>query len=389
MCDDSIAVPPSKKFKQSTLKFTTSASRVREISSDEVINPASSSDSLTEASSESHTDLDICHSECCEVRSVPFQPQDASTMEKTRKQQGKKSRRFSPSWYESFPWISLCTTRYRAFCAYCRYCHIKQLSIAKKGEDSFILTGFDNWKKAHERFAQHASSEVHRESIFFLESLNRDNIQTLLNKQLSNEQKIHRSNLHTQLSALRYLLRQGLALRGHDEMEGNLYQLLKLLSNYIPDLKLWLSEKKYFSPVILNEQISVIGLTLLRRLLADIRTAEWFAVIADEASDISNKEQLSICIRWVDGEFNIPEDPVEMICLPKTDAATIASALKDCLIRMCLPLSQCRGQAYDGASNMSGHLTGVAARIEKEFPSAIYVHCFAHCTNLVLQSTSR
>jgi len=38
---------------------------------------------------------------------------------------------------------------------------------------------------------------------------------------------------------------------------------------------------------------------------------------------------------------------------------------------------------------MSGHLNGVAARIQKEFPSAIYVHCFAHCTNLVLQSTCR
>jgi len=35
---------------------------------------------------------------------------------------------------------------------------------------------------------------------------------------------------------------------------------------------------------------------------------------------------------------------------------------------------------------MSGHLNGVAARIEKEVPSAIFVHCFAHCTNLCLQS---
>ena len=35
--------------------------------------------------------------------------------------------------------------------------------------------------------------------------------------------------------------------------------------------------------------------------------------------------------------------------------------VKDCLTRFSLPLSQCRGQAYDGAANMSGHISGVAA----------------------------
>ena len=38
---------------------------------------------------------------------------------------------------------------------------------------------------------------------------------------------------------------------------------------------------------------------------------------------------------------------------------------------------------------MSGHLNGVAARIERDFPAALYLHCFAHCTNLCLQSVSR
>jgi len=105
-----------------------------------------------------------------------------------------------------------------------------------------------------------------------------------------------------------------------------------------------------------------------------------------EKLDISNKEQVVICIRWVDAEFTIHKDPIELVHLPKTDLETIASALKDCLIRFSLRLSQCRGQAYDGASSMSGHLNGVAARIEKEVPLAIFVHCFAHCTNLCLQS---
>ena len=128
---------------------------------------------------------------------------------------------------------------------------------------------------------------------------------------------------------------------------------------------------------------------MLRGLLSDIKTAHWFSLLADEATDTSNKEQPVICIRWVDEEFKIHEDPVELIDLPKTDSATISSALKDCLIRFSLPISQCRGQAHDGASNMSGHLSGIAARIEQDVPAVIFVHCFAHCTNLCLQSAGR
>lgn len=45
------------------------------------------------------------------------------------------------------------------------------------------------------------------------------------------------------------------------------------------------------------------------------------------------------------------------------------------------------GQGYDGASVMSGRYSGVAARIKAEAKYAVYVHCNAHCLNLVLVNT--
>ena len=42
-------------------------------------------------------------------------------------------------------------------------------------------------------------------------------------------------------------------------------------------------------------------------------------------------------------------------------------------------------EQIDGASNMSGHLNRVAARIQKEQSEAYYVHCVAHSLNLCLQ----
>lgn len=64
-------------------------------------------------------------------------------------------------------------------------------------------------------------------------------------------------------------------------------------------------------------------------------------------------------------------------------------AIKDILVRCALPLAQCRGQGYDGASNMMGHLRGVATQIKAEEAAAISVHCLAHCLNLCLQDTAK
>ena len=84
-----------------------------------------------------------------------------------------------------------------------------------------------------------------------------------------------------------------------------------------------------------------------------------YSIIADETTDISRKEQLCVSIRCVDQNFKIEETPIELINIPKTDGETIATLIQDCLLRHALPISQCRGQAYDGAANISGHLRGL------------------------------
>ena len=77
------------------------------------------------------------------------------------------------------------------------------LGLAKKGEDSFIDTRFDNWKNAHEIFSLHAQFGFHKEAIFKAEQLKRDSVHVLLCKQAMADQKLHRQMLLTQLSTLR------------------------------------------------------------------------------------------------------------------------------------------------------------------------------------------
>ena len=112
----------------------------------------------------------------------------------------------------------------------------------------------------------------------------------------------------------------------------------------------WLRRREYISPDIINE---LMGQSVLRQLLVEIRRSWCFSILADEATDVSRHEQMSLSIRWVDNNFIIHEDVLGLIQLPDTKAKTIFSAIKDILIRCSLPLSQCRGQAFDGAAVVS------------------------------------
>ena len=115
----------------------------------------------------------------------------------------------------------------------------------------------------------------------------------------------------------------------------------------------------------------------------------WFALIAGEATDISHNKQMCISIRWVNCRYEIHEDPLGLIQLPDTKAETLFSMIKDVLIRCSLPIAMCRGQAYDGASNLSRIRNGVQALVKRKAGCALYVHCFAHSSNMLVQEVSK
>ena len=54
---------------------------------------------------------------------------------------------------------------------------------------------------------------------------------------------------------------------------------------------------------------------------------------------------------------------------------------------MNLNWKQCRGQCFDGASNMSGAKKGVVTQIAAEEPRALFLHCYGHSLNLAMCET--
>ena len=47
--------------------------------------------------------------------------------------------------------------------------------------------------------------------------------------------------------------------------------------------------------------------------------------------------------------------------------------------------SNCRGQCYDGALNIAGKFNGVQNKVKVCEPRAVFVHCFTHTLNVVVQ----
>ena len=54
--------------------------------------------------------------------------------------------------------------------------------------------------------------------------------------------------------------------------------------------------------------------SVLRSILSEIHSTGWFAIIADEATDVRKCEQMCICIRWVDDSY---EEPIGLVKVPK------------------------------------------------------------------------
>ena len=67
--------------------------------------------------------------------------------------------------------------------------------------------------------------------------------------------------------------------------------------------------------IILNELIGLISWQAMVEVVSSIHNANWYALIIDKATDISNKEQLCAIILWVDNDFNIFEDSIELIVI--------------------------------------------------------------------------
>jgi len=147
------------------------------------------------------------------------------------------------------------------------------------------------------------------------------------------------------------------------------------------------------SPRIQNKLILINGDLIQKSIVVECNASLFWSDKLDEASDVSMVEQVRICARYVrikGEELEVCEEFLGFCSVPSTDAETITSTIvsfmKDCGLNM----SRLVGKGFDGASNMSGHISGVSARLQQLYPKAKYfTYCHNHALNLVIVASCK
>ena len=151
-----------------------------------------------------------------------------------------------------------------------------------------------------------------------------ESIGVQLNNKVSEQVRENREKLKPVVAAIVFCGRQNIALRGHrddstalqDERNnpGNLQALLGFLSEqgknvaFHDFLATAPKNATYRSKTTQNEIVAICGNSIRDTLVKEIKEAKFFAVLADEAADISNVEQMSLVLRFVDRDSNIREE---------------------------------------------------------------------------------
>ena len=64
--------------------------------------------------------------------------------------------------------------------------------------------------------------------------------------------------------------------------------------------------------------------------------------MVDETTDIANREQLVVCLRWVDDSFESHEDFIALHEIRSISAATIVHTIQDTMIKLNLSFTKVR-----------------------------------------------
>ena len=163
--------------------------------------------------------------------------------------------------------------------------------------------------------------------------------------------------------------KQNIAIRGHQEEDSNFTAILSLLAKENSVLRDPLENapriSKYTCPDIQNEIIFFSAKQILDGIIDNCKRS---VIYADESTDVTNKEQISICIRFVgrkeDGKHLIREEFLTFVHAGKgTNAEELTKKFIETIHSVGLSVNDMSAQGYDGASVISGHVSNVQTRI--------------------------
>ena len=312
---------------------------------------------------------------------------------------GGKSRKFQVYWLQQYPWLAYSKYLDGAFCLPCVLFGRNANNVGR-----LVKSPLTFWTSATGRFKKHSHSETHNHAVLSMDNFVRvmrrqivpvdQQLDNVMRQQIDKNRKILSSLFQTVI----FCGQNNIALRGHrdegpNNAKGNFQALLafrvesgdKTLEQHVENAP---RNARYISKTIQNEMISTVGMYIVDKLAREVKNSRYFSILADEAAHISNKENLSVVIRFVDSDKNIREEFIGyFLCEEGTTGRAIKNLIINAVSDLGWSMDDCRGQCYDGAGNMAGQFNGAAALIKDQHEKAIFVHCVNHRLNLCVADT--
>ncbi|CAI6353826.1 unnamed protein product [Macrosiphum euphorbiae] len=135
-----------------------------------------------------------------------------------------------------------------------------------------------------------------------------------------------------------------------------------------------------------NEFIELLAEETLKNIVEEVSTSDIFSVLADTTPDVSLKDQLSICLRYVDQGGSTNERLLDFVEVTDKTGYGLAKSIYDTLIKHKLKTGNVAFQSYDYANSVSGVNKG-AQRFFSELVghTVPYIPCQAHRLNTFLE----
>ncbi|KAL6480194.1 hypothetical protein MHYP_G00112270 [Metynnis hypsauchen] len=241
-------------------------------------------------------------------------------------------------------------------------------------------------------------SEEHRACMLALHSRSKNTgrVDSDLVKQIDAERQYWREVLKRVVAIIKFLGERGLAFRGDDERlgsphNGNFLGIVELLAKFDPFIADHLQRfggkgkgsVSYLSSTICEEFIHLMGERTKEAIISEIKEAKYFSVIVDSTPDLAHVDQLTFIFRFVNNGGEVVEHFLAFEPIENHSGNSLAECVVAMVENLGLDLTNCRGQSYDNASNMSGKYNGVQAHLKRINPLICYVPCAAHSLNLV------
>ena len=312
---------------------------------------------------------------------------------------GSKRRMISKDWFKcEMPngekvdrdWLIYSPSKGDVYCFMCL--------LFASSENAFTK-GFNDWKHP-ERLRGHDTNDEHFKCVmtFITRQQTVGRVDSQLANDIIREEEYWRQVLKRVVAVVQFISERGLAFRGDDETigspnNGNFLGILEVIAKFDPFLEAHLEKHgnkgsgstSYISKTTYEQIIHLMKQQVLSHIKQEIKNAKYFSIIVDSTPDVTHVDQLTYIFRYVNiaqtGE--VVERFVGFDPFIGHKGNEIADAILRKVEELELDISNCRGQSYDNASNMSGKYQGVQAHMKRVNPLMDYIPCAAHSLNLV------